>query len=242
MERFDNCDVTEQRLSDQDSATLGDPTKETVALPSERELAVIGHLGQALSSCNPEGSKGIDRMQQARETALAALHASHGRTRRVALGACERLGCLSTQVLMAALEDPDPVVRERAAVLAIGRNEISLGKVLRDEDPLVVCAGVYAVGERRWATREEEEALVAAAREHPDARVREAAVASLGCLGKPEHLDVVIRALREDCTPVRRRAVVALAAFEGPLVEQVFKEALSDRDWQVRALAEDLGG
>jgi HEAT repeat protein len=239
---FDKADVTEQKLSNQGSGRPEGLSRETGAFISDRELAVIGHIGQMLSRSDVEDPKGVDRIQEARETALAALNAPHARTRRVALLACERLGCLSTQALVGALEDPDPLVRERAAILAIGRNEISLGKVLRDGDALVVCAGVYAVGERRWATREEEEALLAAAREHPDARVREAAVASLGCLGKPEHLEVVIRALREDSIPVRRRAVVALAAFEGPLVEQAFKEALLDRDWQVRALAEDLGG
>lgn len=242
MEEFRSSDVTDQRPSDQDSRRLLDSSRETGALPSERELAVIGHLGQVPSESEPQRPGDLDRAQEARRKALAALKASDPRTRKIALGTCDRLGCLSSQALLSALEDEDPMVRERAAVLAIGRDEISLGKVLRDGDPLVVCGGLYAVGERRWATREEEEALVAAAREHPDARVREAAVAALGCLGKPEHLQVVIRALKEDSIPVRRRAVVALAGFEGPLVEQAFEEALSDRDWQVRALAEDLRG
>ena len=40
----------------------------------------------------------------------------------------------------------------------------------------------------------------------------------------------------------RRRAVLALAAFEGDGVEAALTRALDDRDWQVRQAAEDLLG
>jgi HEAT repeat protein len=46
----------------------------------------------------------------------------------------------------------------------------------------------------------------------------------------------------EDRPPVRRRAVLALAAFEGPGVETALRRALEDRDRQVRQAAEDLLG
>jgi len=44
----------------------------------------------------------------------------------------------------------------------------------------------------------------------------------------------------DDKPAVRRRAVLALAAFDGPEVEERLRRALEDRDWQVRQAAEDL--
>jgi hypothetical protein len=44
----------------------------------------------------------------------------------------------------------------------------------------------------------------------------------------------------EDKATVRRRAVLALAPFDGPEVEAALQRALSDRDIQVRHAAEDL--
>ena len=43
-----------------------------------------------------------------------------------------------------------------------------------------------------------------------------------------------------DKPAVRRRAVLALAPFEGEDVEAALRRALEDRDWQVRQAAEDL--
>jgi uncharacterized membrane protein len=39
---------------------------------------------------------------------------------------------------------------------------------------------------------------------------------------------------------VRRRAVIALAPFDGPEVDDALERARTDRDWQVRQAAEDL--
>jgi HEAT repeat protein len=44
----------------------------------------------------------------------------------------------------------------------------------------------------------------------------------------------------DDKPAIRRRAVLALAAFEGEQVEGRLRRALEDRDWQVRQAAEDL--
>ena len=44
----------------------------------------------------------------------------------------------------------------------------------------------------------------------------------------------------DDKPAIRRRAAVALAAFEGPEVEAALRRCLEDRDWQVRQVAEDL--
>jgi HEAT repeat protein len=50
---------------------------------------------------------------------------------------------------------------------------------------------------------------------------------------------VVLAACR-DKPAIRRRAVLALAAFEGDEVEAQLRTALTDADWQVRQAAEDL--
>jgi HEAT repeat protein len=52
-------------------------------------------------------------------------------------------------------------------------------------------------------------------------------------------LAVVLRAC-DDKPAIRRRAVLALAAFDDPAVEARLRHALEDRDWQVRQAAEDL--
>lgn len=82
-------------------------------------------------------------------------------------------------------------------------------------------------------------ALGATASGHADALVRESAVAALGCIADPASLATVLAACNDKAT-VRRRAIIALAAFEGPEVEAALAEATSDRDWQVRQAAEDL--
>ena len=57
--------------------------------------------------------------------------------------------------------------------------------------------------------------LASAGSGHADPLCREAAVAALGAIGDPAGLAAVLAAL-EDKPAVRRRAAVALAAFEGP--------------------------
>ncbi len=74
---------------------------------------------------------------------------------------------------------------------------------------------------------------------HGDPLCREAAVAALGAIGDASGLPTVLAAL-EDKPAVRRRAAVALAAFDGPPVEAALRRCLEDRDWQVRQVAEDL--
>jgi len=64
-------------------------------------------------------------------------------------------------------------------------------------------------------------------------------VAALGAIGDEEGLAAVLTATRDRAT-VRRRAVLALAAFSGPEVDEALERAAEDRDWQVRQAAEDL--
>ena len=72
-----------------------------------------------------------------------------------------------------------------------------------------------------------------------DPLVREAAAAALGAIGDARGLPAILAAC-EDKPHVRRRAVLALAPFDGPEVEAAIDRALTDRDWQVRQAAEDL--
>ena len=75
--------------------------------------------------------------------------------------------------------------------------------------------------------------------DHEDALVREAAVAALGAIGDEGGRAAILAALSDKAT-VRRRAVLALAPFDGPDVEAAMAAAREDRDWQVRQAAEDL--
>ena len=84
-------------------------------------------------------------------------------------------------------------------------------------------------------------ALGAIATSHPEPLCREAAVAALGSLRAVAGLPAVLAAL-DDKPAVRRRAVVALAGFDGPEVDAALAKAAEDVDWQVRQVAEDLRG
>ncbi len=79
--------------------------------------------------------------------------------------------------------------------------------------------------------------LAHAAQEHSDALVREAAIAALGAVGDERGLPAILNGCQDKAT-VRRRAVLALAPFDGPDVEAAVAAARDDRDWQVRQAAE----
>jgi HEAT repeat protein len=69
--------------------------------------------------------------------------------------------------------------------------------------------------------------------------VREACAAALGSLGDERGLSAILAAC-SDKPAVRRRAILALAPFEGDEVDAALQRALEDKDWQVRQNAEDL--
>jgi HEAT repeat protein len=110
-------------------------------------------------------------------------------------------------------------------------------ELLRDEDPSVVEAAAYSAGESGQSCYRT--TLEKIAVEHSDLLCRESAIASLGSIGDPRSLQVVLRAL-DDRPTIRRRAVVALSAFDDPQVELALERAKNDKDFQVRTLAEDL--
>ena len=108
-----------------------------------------------------------------------------------------------------------------------------------DEDATVAEVAAWASGEREPAEPGAVAALAAAATGHDDALVREAAVAALGAIGDEAGLPPILAALDDKAT-VRRRAILALAPFEGEAVDAALGAGREDRDWQVRQAAEDL--
>jgi HEAT repeat protein len=193
-----------------------------VSAPPDRRRAVIiaGHTGDTA-------------------TAHAGLDDADASVRAAAIGALARLGRLSDPVLAAALADPDPAVRRRAASEAALHPGVSLLGALEDPDPTVVEMAAFACGEREQAEPAVVSRLATLATRHADTLVREAAVAALGAIGDEAGLPAILAATG-DKPPIRRRAVIALAPFEGPAVDDALRRALDDRDWQVRQAAEDL--
>ena len=173
-------------------------------------------------------------------TAMTALADEDPGVRATALGALDRLGRLDDALLVVALDDESPTVRRRAAELAATRPGVSLLELLNDADPSVVEVAAFACGEQGPAVGSDViERLAELATSHEDALVREAAVAALGAIGAPAGLDAILAATGDKAT-VRRRAVIALAPFDGPEVQAALERARADRDWQVRQAAEDL--
>ena len=189
------------------------------------------------------------------------------RVRAAALAALVRAAPAGAEdAWAAATADRDPAVRRRAAELApqlpVARTRAPLVTLLDDHDVTVVDAAAWALGEapegfgvadqsNTWSSDAKTVdavdidavdvvgALARVAVEHRDALAREAAVAALGALGDARGLDAILHAC-SDRPAVRRRAVLALAPFDGPAVDAAISAALDDKDWQVRQAAEDL--
>jgi HEAT repeat protein len=190
-----------------------------------REVGLAGHRGDVAA-------------------ATAALFDENPGVRATALGALARAGGLTAAHLIAALGDPAPEVRRRAAeetarCAASVRHGVALVPLLGDTDAFVVEAAAFALGELDPPEPGSVDALVALAGGSDDVLLREAAVAALGSLGDPAGRDAVLAATT-DVSTVRRRAVLALAAFDGPDVEAALQRLANDRDRQVRQWAEDL--
>jgi HEAT repeat protein len=175
--------------------------------------------------------------QRDEATARTALGDSAADVRATALGALQRMGRLAVADVESALKDPSPAVRRRACEISATVEVPGVAASLADSDPLVVEAACFALGER--GDRAAVAVLVPVASGHPDPLCREAAIAALGAIGDEAGLDTIIGGL-DDKPAVRRRAVIALAPFEGPAVDQALARARADRDWQVRQAAEDL--
>jgi len=159
--------------------------------------------------------------------------------RAAAISALERAGALTDQQTASALADGDAAVRRRAAELAAARPDVDLLPLLSDDDPTVVEVAAWACGEHEVVGDAVLNTLIDLTTSAPDQLVREAGAAALGAIGDPRALAAILTACA-DKPHVRRRAVLALAPFDGDDVEAAIDRALEDRDWQVRQAAEDL--
>jgi len=182
------------------------------------------------------------------------------KVREAALRALDRTGSAGRDELERALADGHPAVRMAALELAAVRPEVPAASVaagLDDPDPRVVEAAAWACGELDFdaegtalsgvrtrpltALSGVISALASVAANHTDALCRESAVAALSSLAHPSGLPAVIAGL-DDKPAVRRRAVIALAAFDGPDVDAALSRARTDRDRQVREAVEEMLG
>ena len=171
--------------------------------------------------------------------AISLLDDGDAKVRGAALSSLEKLGKLSRKILEKSFCDASPEVRKRAIELLVKRPEEIPLNAFDDEDSLVVETACWAAGEKENQTHELINQLCFIADSHTDQLCREAAVAALGSIGSPLGLETVLEALK-DKPAIRRRAVIALAAFDDPKVDEALKKSLNDRDWQVRQIAEDL--
>lgn len=180
------------------------------------------------------------------QLARTALASGNPKEKCAALGALHRLNFLDYATLREALNDPAIEVRRRALTLAprwagghgdADREELArVMAALLDDDGCAEPAA-FALGELEVADPAVVAGLEHQARHHADPLCRESAVAALGALGAGRE---TVLAAAADVATVRRRAVIALAAFDGPEVDRALRNALEDRDWQVRQVAEDL--
>lgn len=188
-----------------------------------RAVALAGHQGDAAA-------------------ARVALVDPAPSVRATAIGALDRLDALLPGDLTAALDDPSPLVQRRACEVVAslgGDGPPSLRAALASDNSTVVEVAAWASGERQPPEVGIVATLADLATTHADALVREAAVAALGSIGDEAGLPAILAATADKAT-VRRRAVIALAPFEGTDVDAALARAREDRDWQVRQAAEDL--
>lgn len=179
------------------------------------------------------------------DEARAGLTDPDASVRAAALGALARVGRLTDTDLTSALTDADTAVRRRAAEeaarrpgagTAVGEAVLAL---VDDAELTVVEAAAHALGELDPAPAGAVAALTRLATANVEVTIRETAVAALGSLGDDAGKPAVLQATTDVAT-VRRRAVLALAAFEGDDVEASLQRLAQDRDRQVRQSAEDL--
>jgi len=190
------------------------------AAERRRIVALAGHMGDP-------------------DTARAGLTDPEPSVRGTALGALHRLGALRVPELIASFRDAAAGVRRRAAEVAANYPKVSLLELLHDADPTVVEVAAWSCGEHEVVGDDVLQCLIELATTHDDALVREASVAALGAIGDPRGLPAILAGCA-DKPAVRRRAVLALAPFDGEAVDAALAAALGDRDWQVRQAAEDL--
>ena len=171
--------------------------------------------------------------------AEAGLLSPDGSTRASALRALARLQVLSSDTISDFLRDEDPEVRRTAVELAAPFASVLVHTLIDDQDVFVAEMTAWCLGERLPIRDEEINILIDRTTSHAEAVVREACAAALGSIGDERGLTAILAACA-DKPAVRRRAILALAPFEGDDVDAALTKALDDKDWQVRQNAEDL--
>ena len=159
--------------------------------------------------------------------------------RATALRVLDNEGKLEKGIVERSLSDSAFKVRNALAYLISRNRDIPAMKFLLDVDAEIVEVACWGIGERGDASAEVLAVLQSITESHSDSLCRESAVAALGALGNRDALGSILKAV-EDIATVRRRAVLALAPFDGPEVELAIAKALEDRDWQGRQAAEDI--
>ena len=171
--------------------------------------------------------------------ALSALTNEDGLIRASALRALARIGTLTEEILSPFINDSDIEARRTAVELAAPFPTVDVHQCLDDSDVFVAEMAAWCLGERTPASDIEIETLIDRTLTHKEPVIREACAAALGSLGDERGLPAILIAC-SDKSAVRRRAILALAPFEGEEVEAALQHALEDKDWQVRQNAEDL--
>lgn len=206
------------------------PDEAAAIVERRRRVAIAGHRGEV-------------------DVARAHRDDPDPDVRAMSLGALARLDALTSDDLVAAARDGSAIVRRRACEEAArwqtatpldGSVATAIALLLDDADDSVVEVAAWSIGERPPAPAAVIARLAEITISHDEPLCRESAVAALGALGDPAGLAAILHATGDRAT-VRRRAVLALAPFEGPEVDDALRRALDDRDWQVRQAAEDLG-
>jgi HEAT repeat protein len=172
-------------------------------------------------------------------TAQAGLSSPQADVRASALRSLHRLNELTSEQLQIAITDTASEVRRTAAEFAAPFHDVSIHHLIDDADVFVAEMAAWSLGERAPVTDEELQHLIDRTTSHEEPVVREACAAALGSIGDERGLPAILQAC-EDKPAVRRRAVLALAPFEGEEVDAALQKALEDRDWQVRQNAEIL--
>jgi hypothetical protein len=136
------------------------------------------------------------------EKTVRRLLADHSaQVRAAAIAALVEMGGATADDVRRALSDPDARVRRATCELAGRLAHADFTPLLADDDPAVVEAAAFAVGEtgdRRGCPR-----LSEIARSHPDPLCREAAVAALGAIGDDAGRQPVWQ-LQAACRPEHR--------------------------------------
>jgi hypothetical protein len=167
--------------------------------------------------------------------------AAQGADADVASGAFALLGSSSNPRAIGILIDALKAQRHPASRIAVHLEHSPLRPaeayraLLTDESPIVRFWGATLLAqypEHAWL----ESALLPLA-DDPDARVRKAAIQTLGKIGDGSAAEVAVRLLRDPKPFVRAHAARALAELDRTDLAASVAELLGDADWWVRAAA-----